>query len=60
MFNSCETMFGTRRMIIRVHFFPIGFLVLVNIEEDADIPLILGRPFMLTAKCVVDMGNGNM
>ena len=32
----------------------------MNIEEDADIPLILGRPFMLTAKCVVDMGNGNM
>ena len=26
MFNSCETMFGTRRMIIRVHFFPIGFI----------------------------------
>ena len=29
-------------------------------EEDEEIPLILGRPFMLTAKCMVDMGNGNL
>ena len=28
----------------------------MDIEEDAEIPLILGRPFMLTASCVVDMG----
>ena len=39
--------------------FPINF-VIMDIEKDADIPLILGRPFMLTAKCVVDMGNGNL
>ena len=39
--------------------FPVDF-VIMDIEEDADIPLILGRPFMLTAKCVVDMGNGNL
>ena len=32
----------------------------MDIEEDLDIPLILGHPFMLTAKCVVDMGNGNL
>ena len=32
----------------------------MDIKEDFDIPLILGRPFMLTAKCVVDMGNGNL
>ncbi|KAL5179886.1 hypothetical protein HKD37_01G001109 [Glycine soja] len=30
--------------------------VVIDIEEDADIPLILGRPFMSTASCVVDMG----
>ena len=29
---------------------------MIDIEEDADIPLILGRPFMSTASCVVDMG----
>ena len=27
-------------------------------EEDVEIPLILGRPFISMAKCVVDMGNG--
>jgi len=35
--------------------FPVDFIV-IDIEEDADIPLILGRPFMSTASCVVDMG----
>ncbi|XP_028214893.1 uncharacterized protein LOC114396930 [Glycine soja] len=39
--------------------FPVDF-VIMDIEEDDEIPLILGRPFMLTAKCVVDMGNGNL
>ena len=28
----------------------------MDIEEDSEIHLILGRPFMLTASCVVDMG----
>jgi len=38
------------------HFtFPADFVVM-DITEDLEIPLILGRPFMLTAKCVVDMG----
>ncbi|XP_028214905.1 uncharacterized protein LOC114396943 [Glycine soja] len=42
------------------HFtFPIDF-VIMDIEEDAEIPLILGRPFMLTANCVVDMKKGNL
>jgi len=42
------------------HFtFPVDF-VIMDIEEDTKIPLILGRPFMLTANCVVDMGNGNL
>ncbi|XP_028220264.1 uncharacterized protein LOC114401884 [Glycine soja] len=35
--------------------FPADFVV-IDIEEDADIPLILGRPFMSNASCVVDMG----
>ena len=35
--------------------FPAGFVVM-DIEEDADIPLILGRPFMSIASYVVDMG----
>ena len=32
----------------------------MDIEEDSDIPLIMGCPFMLKAKCVVDMGNDNL
>ncbi|KAL2946037.1 hypothetical protein AAZX31_U010800 [Glycine max] len=35
--------------------FPTDFVV-IDIEEDADIPLILGCPFMSTASCMVDMG----
>ncbi|XP_006595214.1 uncharacterized protein [Glycine max] len=44
---------------VRQFIFPVDF-VIMDIEEDAEIPLILGHPFMLTAKCVVDMGNGNL
>ena len=44
---------------VRQFTFPVDF-VIMDIEEDSYIPLILGRPFMLTAKCVVDMGNGNL
>ena len=35
--------------------FPADFVV-IDIEEDADIPLILGRPFMSITSYVVDMG----
>ena len=35
--------------------FPADFVVIDN-EEDANIPLILGRPFMSTASCMEDMG----
>ena len=35
--------------------FPVDFIV-TDIQEDANIPLILRRPFMSTAICVVDMG----
>ena len=35
--------------------FPADFVVM-DIDEDADIPLILGRPFLSTTSCVVDMG----
>jgi len=42
------------------HFtFPVDFVV-IDVEEDSNVPLILGQPFMLTARCVVDMGNGNL
>ena len=38
------------------HFiFPADFVVM-DISENIDIPVILGRSFMLTASCIVDMG----
>jgi len=39
--------------------FPVDF-VIMDIEEDSNIPLILGHPFMLIEKCVVDMENENL
>ena len=32
----------------------------MDIYEDTDIPVILGRPFMLIASCIVDMGRKNL
>ena len=32
--------------------FPVDFMIM-DIEEDLDVPLILGRLFMSTAKCVM-------
>ncbi|XP_006579309.1 uncharacterized protein [Glycine max] len=44
---------------VRQFTFPADF-VIMDIEEDAEVPLILGPPFMLTTNCVVDMGKGNL
>jgi len=44
-------------VLVRVkHLIFLDDFLVIDIEEDADIPLILGRPFMSTASCVVDMG----
>ena len=48
---------------VLVKVFQFTFLVdfvIMDIEEDSDIPLILGYPFMLTTKYVMDMGNDNL
>jgi len=37
--------------------FPIDFVVM-DIEEDTEVPLILGRPFMKTAKVMIDVDDG--
>ncbi|MCI73974.1 hypothetical protein A2U01_0095238, partial [Trifolium medium] len=34
--------------------FPVEF-VIVDIEEDVDIPIILGRPFLATSRALIDM-----
>ncbi|KAK5771454.1 hypothetical protein PVK06_047658 [Gossypium arboreum] len=39
--------------------FPLDFIVL-DIEEDSNTPLILGRPFLVTAKTIIDVGTGEL
>ncbi|KAG8501134.1 hypothetical protein CXB51_003228 [Gossypium anomalum] len=39
--------------------FPIDFVVL-DIEEDNNTPLILGRPFLAIAKTIIDVGTGEL
>ena len=39
--------------------FPADFVVM-DIEEDPEIPIILGHPFISTARCIVDMGKGKL
>ncbi|MCI39799.1 hypothetical protein A2U01_0061031, partial [Trifolium medium] len=34
--------------------FPVDF-VIIDIDEDADVPIILGRPFLATSRTVIDM-----
>ncbi|CAM8926291.1 unnamed protein product [Rhodiola kirilowii] len=40
-------------------YLPVDFIVL-DISEDIDIPIILGRPFLYTAKAVIDMDRGSL
>ncbi|CAM8968169.1 unnamed protein product [Rhodiola kirilowii] len=40
-------------------YIPADFIVL-DISEDIDIPIILGRPFFYTAKAVIDMDRGSL
>lgn len=37
------------------YIFPIDFVVL-DMDEDSDVPLILGRPFLATARAIIDVG----
>jgi hypothetical protein len=34
--------------------FPVDFIIM-DMEEDLEVPLILGRPFMKTARVVIDV-----
>ncbi|KAJ8748438.1 hypothetical protein K2173_003333 [Erythroxylum novogranatense] len=40
-------------------FIPVDFVVL-EMEEDINIPIILGRPFLATAGAIIDVKNGKM
>jgi len=39
--------------------FPVDFVVM-DMEEDAEVPLILGRPFMKTTKVMIDVDKGQL
>jgi len=39
--------------------FLVDFVVM-DIEEDIEVPLILGRPFMKTVKVIIDVDNGKL
>ena len=39
--------------------FPVDFVVM-DIAEDAEVPLILGRPFMKTVKVIIDVDKGKL
>ncbi|CAL1401956.1 unnamed protein product [Linum trigynum] len=40
-------------------FYPVDFVVL-DINEDTKVPLILGRPFLATAKALIDVHDGTL
>ncbi|XP_020208839.1 uncharacterized protein LOC109793780 [Cajanus cajan] len=40
-------------------FFPVDFVVM-DMEEDSEVPLILGRPFMKTTKVIIDVDDGKL
>ena len=48
-------------VIVRVEdlHFPVDFLVM-EIEEDRDVPLILGRPFLMTGQAMVNFKEGTL
>ncbi|XP_014524457.1 uncharacterized protein LOC106780674 [Vigna radiata var. radiata] len=39
--------------------FPVDFVIL-DMEEDTEVPLILGRPFMKTARVIIDVDDGHL
>ncbi|MFS7913922.1 putative aspartic peptidase domain superfamily [Helianthus anomalus] len=39
--------------------YPADFVIL-DMEEDTEVPLILGRPFLATAQAVIDMNDGTL
>ena len=39
--------------------FPVDF-VIINAEEDAEVPLILGRPFLVTSGALIDVPKGEL
>ncbi|XP_019157781.1 PREDICTED: uncharacterized protein LOC109154451 [Ipomoea nil] len=39
--------------------FPVDFVIL-DMDPDIEVPLILGRPFLVTARALIDVGSGKL
>ncbi|CAM8908122.1 unnamed protein product [Rhodiola kirilowii] len=60
--HSCRLPRGVLKDVpvkVKHIYLPVDFIVL-DISEDIDIPIILGRPFLYTAKAVIDMDRGSL
>ncbi|CAM8920166.1 unnamed protein product [Rhodiola kirilowii] len=60
--RSCRFLKGILKDVpikVKNIYIPPDFMVL-EISEDIDIPIILGRPFLYTAKVVIDMDRGSI
>jgi len=40
-------------------YFPVDF-VIMDMEEDRKVPIILGRPFLVTSHALIDMARGKL
>nr|KYP37104.1 hypothetical protein KK1_041736 [Cajanus cajan] len=48
-------------MLVKVDKFTfLADFVVMDMEEDCAIPIILGRPFMKTARAIIDVGDGEL
>ena len=50
-----------RDVLIKVsdHIYPVNFVIL-DAKNGEDVPLILGRPFLATAKALINVGDGEL
>ncbi|NHN20238.1 hypothetical protein G6046_04730, partial [Bacillus amyloliquefaciens] len=44
---------------VDIFIFPVNFIVL-DMEEDKEIPIILGRPFLATGRAMIDVQKGEL
>lgn len=48
-------------MLVKVNIFLLhAEFVIVEMEEDGDTPIILGRPFLTIGKEIIDMDDGSL
>src|ERR1044072_4140426 len=60
--KSTISLYGVvKDMVVKVdkYLFPVDFVV-IDMKEDREIPLILGRPFMKTPRMIIDVDNEMM